>query len=1221
MNSQTAQAFADFERFLGGMSAPALIGHALATVVRHDVHVVAETVLRRAYSNPNVDRFQSLLATRNKVYDIFFYRIVRFRRIYEFFPRFERAILDVAPAADKEMIATLLQRYPWQEIRPIGTLQDPRDFALEHRPSAGVSADAFNEDLYRNATHQILSADKRYTFDDPGIRESVVQSQAQVTEVFDDFVGLIKDAILRREILQANEADRDVVYKDQPRFQIEQYLGQLADLAIALFNDDFLEHGVQTFGVMRTLATASGIDVEQLQKVHAKSELVNRRKLGEYSSNRTGPLLLRSVLPMFPQWRPEQLLDNLQHDQDREEREFALTLLGAYGRDVYGLVVTSLEQSNATSPWQYRRSLVYLLGHLATDQTALRERAVQALALHFRKDTPPQLNLEIVAALTAIRTPQAVEVLVSKLGQFEPEFGRSPEATNLCNRIVSALVEVQSDAALRTAVAFCLAHNTLDENQEAFARVSLPESLRTELASSVRREMRKLKLSFSLFGNPGAVRAKLLALGSAAQPDVAALCGEIAAAFPPEHELSLAAMRLGQLPPPAPPLDYDRAFNRFVVDRNLSEAISYAFEAGLSGQLAVETQGGIPGEVWLRKGDAWHARVPSLYSKDTDAFYWLLSLDQGSISSARFTPAAPPSGARTLELSTPELIREGLFRAKHVQQTIGSILSPESRFRRKQSEFPDAGIQTTGQLGPYKAVWVCLARPVDLKTIASATLLSEHEIYRVLFDLLRQNLLDVETGAVDHHLATIDDSLTALDLFLKRISAHPTYFQSYQSAAEVCAYLSNEAVDETIRSTAWALHTYLLNAFNLRRVLSRENIDFCERALALMSTYLHSSTDTDRRELLDFLDIYLPEEDRWPAPAQDEESFIQSILEQIENIDGVNDPFDSVASLASGALDADIVVQTLDEALEAQASGDGAIDLRTPLELLAESTSDYVKPLRTFVREVERNMEGHRETPSEWLNMVLQPLETLLAAAGRAGATEVRDAASRLDRAFKQQSQTGSDVLTPAFCGYVLAEYRHLVDLLPMAFSVELPSEDVDLKKQTLFLKFLLRQVPEVDDLVVNKVLVAGFNTFEEVAETPPDDLSRSAGIPRKLADKIFMKIYQYEDLYYHPEEPQAHAKMLAFYAISLNVIKEIHTSIERLASHGDAVRPTRDKLMADRQRALWGIFALLCLRNSLDMIEKLQRMVFEQRISTLDEYFVTLSAEPFPTGRRRRRA
>ena len=152
MDNQTAQAFNDFESFLRGERAPALVGYALATVIRQDVRVVADAVLRRAYENGAQDRISGLLAARNKVFDIFFYRVVRFRRVYEFFPRFERAILAGAPPGDRPAIEELFRRFPWQEIRPLGSLGDPEELALEVRGEASVTPERFNEDLYRNAT-------------------------------------------------------------------------------------------------------------------------------------------------------------------------------------------------------------------------------------------------------------------------------------------------------------------------------------------------------------------------------------------------------------------------------------------------------------------------------------------------------------------------------------------------------------------------------------------------------------------------------------------------------------------------------------------------------------------------------------------------------------------------------------------------------------------------------------------------------------------------------------------------------------------------------------------------------------------------------------------------------------------------------------------------------------------------------------------------------------
>ena len=1218
MDNTTAQAFADFERFLMGQSAPALVGHALATVVRYDIRAIAETVMQKAYTAPPPERAKAILVLRAKVYDIFFYRIVRFRRVYDFFPRFEKAFIEAAPVGDRPAVTELFRRYPWQEIRPIGEMRDPQEFALEVRPQAAVTPEQFNEDLYRSATHQILSADKRFRFTDEAVRENVVQYQAQVNEVFDDFVSLIKDALMRREIMLANVADRDIVYQHQQQFQIEGYLGQLADLAIALFNDDFLEHSVQIFGIIRTLADASNLDVTRIDRFQSKSDLLSLERLAEYGGRRTGPILLRSMLPMFPQWRAEALLDRLMHETDRHEREIALTVFAAYGKDVYSLVVESLERADASSPWAYRSGLVWMLGHIATDATPMKVRAARVLAQHLRRDSPQQLNAEIVAALAKLRSDEAVSVLTSKLGQFEPEFGKAPDATDACNRIVNALLEIQTEASARAAVDFCFAHNLLDAYRESFTRTMLPEGVRTAIEGDVRKEMKKLKMSFSLLGNTQATRSKLLALGSAAIPDVGALCDEVAAAFPPTHDLGMAIARLREAPAPPPALSYDRALHALLEDRNLPEALSLAFEAGTSGRLEISTRAGIAGEVNLRKGEVWHASVPTLFSKDGDAFFWIFALERSSISMWSFDPARAATDARTLDQPTPDLIREGLFRAKHVQQIIGGILSPESRFRRSQAEFPGDGIQTTGQLGPYRAVWVCLTHFVDLKTIAGATGLSDHEIYRVLFDLLRQNLLIVETGTVDPQLATLDDAVTALELFVRRIQQHPTYFQSYQSAAEICAYLSSEAKDDSIRTSTLALHTFILNGFNLRRVFTDQNVEFLTRVVALMAAYLRSGADIDRQELLDYLDIYLPEEDRWPQPAQDEDRFIQSILEQIENIDGLIDPYD-VMSGVGGVPSADVVTETLEDALEGQLGGDlASIDIRLPRELLSDSAGEFVKPIKDFVREIERNNATDRETSSAWLKVVATPVALFREASARSGEAELAGIASRLEQAFARQQQTGSDVLTPAFCGFVLGEYAKLAAELPAAFSLEPDADHVAAKREALIVKFVLRQVPEVDDRVVNKVLLAGFATIGDIAETAPDDLARSSSISRTLADKIFMKVFQYEEMYFRPKEPSAEAKFRAYFAICLNVVKEIQGEVQRLAVEGNVTKERKEKLYADRQRALWGLFALLCLRGQLDEIERLQRAVFEQRIVMLEEYYTNLTAEPFPTGRRR---
>src|SRR3954465_11431797 len=129
MAGHVDQALKDFREFLSGTRAPALIGQSLATVVVQDHHTVAAVVVNWAYAHPEPDRFTSLMTARNKVFDIFFYRVVRFRRIFEFFDPFEAALLASVPDPDRPYVKQKLAETPWRELRPLGSFHDPLEYA------------------------------------------------------------------------------------------------------------------------------------------------------------------------------------------------------------------------------------------------------------------------------------------------------------------------------------------------------------------------------------------------------------------------------------------------------------------------------------------------------------------------------------------------------------------------------------------------------------------------------------------------------------------------------------------------------------------------------------------------------------------------------------------------------------------------------------------------------------------------------------------------------------------------------------------------------------------------------------------------------------------------------------------------------------------------------------------------------------------------------------
>jgi hypothetical protein len=1220
MDSRVKQAYADFERFLSGASAPALVGHSLATIVRQDVRQVAACVVRDAYERGGIER---VFAARDRVFDIFFYRIVRFKRVYEFFPRFEAALLGAVPKEDKEALADFVVSNPWQEIRPFGEGPSAQEFALQVRREPSITTETFNENLYRNATYHALSADKRYTFDDATVRSTVVEYQRQAAEVFTDFVSLLKDAVLRREILLSNAADADISFNDRPKFQIESYICQLADLGIALFNDQFLEHSVQIAEIVRALAAASDVDLDELLPFQLKASLLARTRLLECSSTKAGGFLLRRLLPLFTQWQPRRLLDRLEKEEDQTERKFALAVAETYGQHIFPDAVDALERADVTAPWNHVRDLAYLLSRIVTLHEPTKGRAVRALAPHLRPGAPTALNLQIVSALGNVGSEPAAEALALKLAHFEREFGKSYEATEVCHRIAAALLASGSPRAQQAAFNFCVSHELIDRFRDSFARSVLAEPVRQDIEARIRREMRKLKLSFSFVGDSLAACSLLSMYGSASYPDVAALCDEIARTFPSHHELADAAARLRA----QSPLHgvRDESFDLLLAERNVVEAIVYGCESGVTGHLAAETLGGITCGLWLRRAEVRGAIVPALFLKGESAFFWVFSLDEPNVAALRFDRETPMPGEAPVATATEAMLLDGLYRRRHVQEIIGGILLPESRFTRRPLALAPSDFDRFEQPRAYEAVWSVLALPCDLQALVFGTGLSEYEVYRILFDFVRHGMVSVESLLADPTMSSVDDSLTALTLSIRRIEGNPIYFQAYKSAADLCAILAADVKDEAIESALAVLQTYFTEAYRHRRVLSTLNIQLCLAVLDLVGGYRKSSSGADRLELLAFLDSNFPEATRWQEPPEDEAAFIQSVLEQIENIDGVNDPFDGVAGLGKKQ-SAYEVLGSLDEAISSQFAPDserplGGVSLteqeaREVLEVFGDIAASYVKPLKECVREVERNKRLGRPTPVEWIDLVHPSLELLLIAATKLGDEEIYTAMAQLDQAFKRERRqvTGS-YLSSDFGDALLARYFRLEELLPSTFALELQAGDLEAKRDSLIAKFILRQLPEIDDRVITKLRFGGLSGYGQFIETPPSEIAQVADVDNQTAERIFMKFFQYQDIYYRSADPEKQGKLIALFSICLSSLKELHAETERLARDEVAgvagARDRKQARMVDRQRALWSIFTLLCIRGDLAFIEQVQRVPFEARLGMIEGYFNDLVSAP----------
>jgi hypothetical protein len=668
------QAIADFELFLNGQRAPALIGQSLGVVIRLDVRQIAQIVINWSLQQRQWPLLDVIMAARSKVFDVFFYRVVRFEYIYSFFPTFEQALVTYCPQLEQANLIALLRQSPWQEIRPLGSFRQSTDFVMENRTETKVQADKFNEDIYRNATFTVLSADKRYEFND--------ENQAKVRSVFEDFVERLEDNNQKKEILLANEADKYNNYQKKEAFKAETYITQLLDLAIALFNDDFFYHSIQVFAIIQEIQVEAGLKLEDLKKFQEKGELFATQKLEDYTNTRTNCFLIKQALSIFTYWQPRRLFAQLQTDENRRTRRLILKILECYGKDIYGLLLAELQGKGRSLPWWYARNLIYLLGRIPCEDEPKKKQAIDLIYEFWQPKTQRQLLYQLISTLGFIGTEQACNYLIERLKTLEPEVDNNRQVEELYQKIVAALISIEADRALEKVIESAVKFEQLGQHVEKFSRIYLSESLIEQIVARIRKEVSRLKYTFSFLGDKKTALDLLRIIGHMGTESVQEICKDIVKALPRKHELVAEAERILAGVMPLPRYARDNWLQRLAVAKNHPEIVCHIYEMGLSGRLSIRTLDGVECQMDFERGTALRAAVSAYYLERDDAFYWSFLLDAADIESIYFNAGKSHSPAQ-LRRATDLLIRDSLIQRNQVLQIATAYIAPNSRLRQK----------------------------------------------------------------------------------------------------------------------------------------------------------------------------------------------------------------------------------------------------------------------------------------------------------------------------------------------------------------------------------------------------------------------------------------------------------------------------------------------------------------------------------------------------------
>jgi len=1227
MDEARQQAEKDFKSFLSGNQAPALVGSSLVYVMKFDIRSISRMVLNWVMCQESGTFIDNIIQARKKVFDIFFYRIVRTDAIYQFFPQFESNLIELCPPQYCDSLTVGFFEQPWNDIRPLGDLPSQTFFGVSKRSKAEVKDEKFNESIYKNVTHDLLSAENRFIFADEKTGDDVAEHSAKVESIFNDFAGLVQDKQVRKEIIIANEADHDAVYEEKKQFDLEPYLLQSLDLVISFFNDDYLLQSVKMMDLLMELARSQDYDLEENANFQMKHDLFSKEKIEEYTTSKPNRFLVRYILGWFREWRPQPMLDKLLVEKVRRMRRIILDVLECYGGIIYPILLSELEESDEDTPWYYIRNLIYLLGRIVTADREAKGKAVELIDKHLDPASKRPLIMQCIAALMFIGTDDAVECLVSKLSLFEKDFDKlSIEAAN---RIALALISFGTERAVKPA----LDHAFLNWSKEfslRFIQTNLSPGVVSLAMNIIRREVRKMRFSFSLLGNMEKAANLLKAVSATHSPEIIALCREIQETLPDHNKLHvLAASLLPDLASPNPPvLAANRWLNQLAGEKNIPEMVCYITEAGLDGTLYVKTTEPLQCAFEFQQGKIRHTGVSSLFMDAENAFLWIFLLDSRDISQVNFGKydrTVSNLVEITSQAESEELIREGLLQKGEVRQIMGTSILPESRF--SQRRVTPYFLQFKGADNPQECrkVWDALADNPDISTLQQNLRMSKYELYKILFFMMRHNMVSVDTDRKLEDTVALEDGFAMLDVYLQRIAKRPVIFNSYRAAAEVCEGIAQTASDEVVEFAMGILGMYFRNAYARRRIFMAANLDICAQVIKHVLSHVRSPSDDSRKELLNYIRFTFQEEDTTLLPASPE--LEQTILQKIENIEVSNDAFDAGMDQLFNEEGMNDLLGAFDAAIDNLSKGAPvAIGLQKDTVLKASEekmlmdlydniAAAYVKPLKDFIREIRLNRKIKKGTSLEWLDVVDPSIHLLQRSAEKMGAQTVFHTLTEFRRILHEQKKLkGQAYFSDTAIQSILSCYEPLTGILPKTFSLDLSDADLDSKKEVLITRFILRQVPELTENKLNRIILAGLSTFDKFMQSSPEEIAAVTGLTHQLSEDVFMKFYQYRQIYYISKDDEYREKFFRMFEAKLNVLREIHAEIEKIAASDESEteegRKWRESLKQDRQQILQSLFILLCIQEEYDLIESIQQEVYESRIQRLEEYLNKLASK-----------
>lgn len=272
-----------------------------------------------------------------------------------------------------------------------------------------------------------------------------------------------------------------------------------------------------------------------------------------------------------------------------------------------------------------------------------------------------------------------------------------------------------------------------------------------------------------------------------------------------------------------------------------------------------------------------------------------------------------------------------------------------------------------------------------------------------------------------------------------------------------------------------------------------------------------------------------------------------------------------------------------------------AADVTEVRKLFVQIAAEQARPLREFLVELKLG-----EASKAWLDVVVPATRSLRKSAFDMGLIDLCRELDKLIRAMEGAEKTKGAKLDKAAGKDILSSHEHLNALMPSVFGI---SEQAG-RREPIILQSLLRQVPGLRKVALDKLFGAGLTSLEMYLVAKPHELVETAGIPLALADQIVDTFARYKREMTHIAASAGRSSELSRLSQLASCLAEQNASFEALArDYAPQAQRRKRALRQERVETVLQLNVLLARLGAVELVSTLERLPFADKAKEVERY------------------